>query len=199
MMYWSIRKEKGGDILLKKRYILVVLGVVSVLLVSLFSLALAGDVTPSGKPQPSNNKDCVEITALDWTSVSRSGFGRGAFLYEGREVELVFIFDPKQDFLNVTGMWMTFVAWSNYPAYPKIFDITLNDGMTITTPEKFYAEGQVSAASLEIDSSVHHEVKEGVNEITLENPRYVYDLGVEVAHMEIFRVTLFVEYEYQAR
>lgn len=184
--------------MLKKRYIITALGIVSVVLVSLFNLALAGDITPSGKPQPTANKDYVEITPLDWTSVrTRNGFEQGALLYEGRNVELIFVFSPKQDFLNATGMWMTFIARSDYPAYPKIFDITLNDGMTITTPEKFYADSQVSAVSLEIDSSIFNEMNEGTNKITLENARYVYDVGVEVAQMEIFKLTLFIEYEYQ--
>lgn len=106
--------------MIKKGYLVVMsLAVVSILLGSLLynSVIFGGKPTP----QPTAQKDSVEITLLSLTSY----LGYGIFIDYQRPATLPFAFDTKARFLNVTGLWITVVAYSSLNDIR--FNITLNE------------------------------------------------------------------------
>jgi len=181
--------------LLKKRYTIVTaLTIVSVLLGSLLYVNIT--IAQKGK-EPTVYKDSVEIAVLDWSS-------RGLYFGQNPQdtgvtlggdfspMTLPFAFSPKEVFQNVTDLWIRFTAQNTWPD-PKtiVVDISLNDGMEISTSEYYpKADWDSKVVSAHItDPNVHKTIIQGINKLTLAS-------SIE---FHIFRVTVFIEYKYQAR
>jgi len=171
---------------LKKRHVIMALGVVSVLLVSLFTLALAGDITPSGKPQPQPAvyKNSLSISLL---RVASSGWGSQgvAFVQPVGVYEIPFAFNPTETLLNVTNLWVSYI----YGTYaPNTINIYLNDILAAThyydnaKSIPFYTSSQVT------ETNIHNALNSGINVLSLEVTNTLY----------LQELTIFIEYEYQA-
>ncbi len=174
--------------MLKKRYIIIVLGIVSVLLGSLLytNLALAGDITPSGKPQPAIYKDSVELTLFTSPEI----LGVWGLLATDYPMDFPFRFSPKQTFLHATNLFVLVIA-THYIGNPTwiSFDLTLNDESTLSTGSLHYPPyAKLKTVSTNMLSAVGT-ITEGINMLTLSN---------STTDLAIFEVTIFIEYEYQA-
>lgn len=172
---------------------IVVLGTISVTLLSLFSLALAGDVIPSGKPQPEPTiyKDFSSISIF---SVTSSGWeGEGAFLSPERPGEVInenefpFIFKPKETFQNITTLWYSFL----YAGGPQTVEIALN-GMYVTSHSLYGSSAPVYVSFQVTDTSIYSALESGINVLALTQVGYTSGLRLQ-------DFSLFIEYNYQAR
>ena len=176
-----------------KRYLVVALGVVSVLLGSLLysSLVLAGDLSPSGKPQtPTVYKDSLRINIL---SVTSSGWeGQGAFLgpEEAGEVtnqnDFPFIFKPEETLQNITNLWYSFL----YVGGPQTVEVALN-GIYVTSHSLYGSAKPVYVSFQVTDTNIYSVLESGINILVLTQVGYTSGLRLQ-------DLILFIEYEYQA-
>lgn len=177
--------------MIRKRYLIVVtVAIVSVLLGSLLysNLALAG----KPEPQPSIYKDTAEITALDWIARYYNGEEYGIKIHVDSAwwypmQKFPFIFDPKPELVNVTDLWIsiTGTSYAAYNDYEFRLYVVLNDVEVWQGMTRF----DIPVAGI---TTVHIEnpnLNQGVN---------VIQLSVDDNVLTVHRITVFVEYEYQA-
>lgn len=147
-----------------------------------------GNLKVSIQESLQTRKDAVEITVLDWTS--RQYTPCSGYPIEWRVkldvVKLPFVFSPKPNFLNVTNLWITVIASTVSDVGTFSFNATINDATPVILTGYFYYD-RLGEASLQIEDTTT--ITEGINVITLSNP---------TADFLIYKVTVFIEYEYQA-
>lgn len=197
MMYQTMRKREGGDIMIEKRYLIVLtVALVSVLLGSLLysSLALAG----KPQPQPSICKDAIEITVLDWTdryyqSGSSESSEMGLTWFRGPTVvDLPFVFIPKEILLNVTRLWITLVVNSIYGDGLTNIKAKINNNFAVNFGSIWVDDIYLSSHTRYLEHDpVLNAISSGINLLQL------YDLSDY--DLLIYRITMFIEYKYQAR
>ena len=177
-----MRREKGGDVMIKKRYLVVLsLAILSVLLGSLLytTLGLAG----KPEPQPSICKDSVRISLL---SVGASGWeSQGALIITGVH-EFPFVFNPKEPFQNLTDLWFSFFYLTSRPTVT--IDISLNN-VYITSKSLLETTDPRPVSFQVTDTSLYYALTSGINVLTLTSMDAIY----------LQELTVFIEYEYQAR
>ena len=198
----SIRREKGGDMMLKKRYLVILsVAVISILLGSLFYI----NITLAPKRQePTILKDSVEITVLDWVSrryvATSEEFDYGISLYDAIPLSLVFSFSPKQVFLNITDMYVSIVA-STTQGQGRDHKLTVAvNGVATTTDGNPLSHYYLSVLTQHMTNpQVYATIEEGINTLTLSNP-FWWNLQPlwQPTMIFVYKVTVFIEYEYQA-
>jgi hypothetical protein len=196
--------------MLKKGYIIIALAIVSVILGSLFY----NNITQAQRLRIF--KDSVEITVLDWTArmVPLSSYydpvhiEKGVLFFQGNPVNFAFVFAPKQSFLNITNLWIVLIALApDYYTDAIRFSVTINSKVTVSTGEvQMYGESWDRAhpqqVSIQIkDYGVYQAIIEGINSITFSNPEFKHSVYGDWrnTNLEMFKIMLFIEYEYQAR
>jgi hypothetical protein len=192
--------------MLKKRYLIpLALAIISVLAGSLFY----NNITQAQSGRFRMYKDSIEITVLDWAEVtiqslsSGSRMDYGIMFLKDFPIKLAFGYSAKEQFQNVTNLWITILT----PTYEHAttlwkFNITFNDKVTVSSGEfKLYPSSyHIKAVTLHIESpDVYQIVPPQINTLTLSSlMKKSYDIW-EDAYLEIFKITLYIEYEYQAR
>lgn len=184
--------------MLKKRYIVIALGIISVLLGSLLytSLVLAGDITPSGKPQPTTFKDCMEISLLNFPSATSFSVYLRQF---GENVTMPFAFNPQENLLNVTDAWVSIIVRiGSASGYDVRFDFTVN-GVTAKT-YAWYAGNSPSLVSMPLTRPLCETITEGINTMSISGgEKWIWETSSwDPVELLLYQVTIFIEYEYQA-
>ncbi len=170
--------------MIKKRHLAIISAIVAVLLGGL----LYNSVAQAQIGRPRTYKDSVEITALDQSGVH-------VFTMD---IVLPFAFQPKETLLNITDVWAT-VTVGVYSAHDYKLDIVLNSKVTTTSEPRWCYTHSLAMFSMHIeDQSVNNTIREGINKLKVTNPQY-YDSGWKLGWMKIFKVSVFIEYEYQPR
>jgi len=180
--------------MIKKTYLAILsIAIASVLLGSLFYI----NITQAQGGKARTYKDHMEIVVLEWTSrefgVNSDQRDYGVALITDSPITLPFFFSPKEAFMNITNLWITFTAQNMYPAHLTIpVNITINDVATISTDE-FYPSMNIGlkVVSLHITNlNVYETITSGLNNLVLTSSENL---------LTVFRVSVFIEYEYQAR
>ena len=183
--------------MIKKRYLTILsVVIVAVLLGSLFHANIAQALALTGKPQPSSYKDSIEITLLD---MSGDNVAFGVRIYSAHPAILPFPFNPKDDFLSITGIWITTIAYSS--DYVR-HNITVKNITLKSTAIEYHGSYPIIASTY-IDASelLPETITSGTNVLTISNPE-VWDNGTgewTPYWLLLFKVTVFIEYEYQIR
>ncbi len=184
--------------MLKKRYIIITLGIVSVLLGSLLysQLVLAGELTPSGKPSPVTYARSVRIEVLHWTD--------DIYLFADFTCSLPFSFNPEQPFQEVTDLWIAIIVESSMTTnWNHMFNITLNEEIELSSGLHLLPLHSFPlTVSLHVtDPTVLQTLHQGINTIEISDP-YRQSLSnpsvMEPYAMFIREIAVFIEYEYQA-
>jgi len=164
--------------LLKKRYIILVSGIVSVLLGSLLytNLALAG----KPEPQPQVDKDTVKIDLKSCRISTETDPHINA--------TLPFTFNPKGHNFNLTRMWISFITGGNF--WHSI-DFNLNGATAITL--NYFTAYPDTITSFETDVDFYGAIVEGINVLTASE---IYRDPMIPTTEYIFYMSLFIEYEY---
>ena len=181
----------------KKRYIIISLVIVSVLLGSILysNLVLAGNMTPSGKPELQIYKDSAEMIVFDTRGGDRNYGAHISLPYDSPEFPFVFL--PRKDFIQITDIWITLVVAriGGTPSNLYKLDVVLNDNVTITTGSKTFADYTLSVYTVHIqEHSVYTVIDEGINKLTLTNPLVFTGIEWVYSPMIIFKATVFIEY-----
>ena len=185
--------------MIKKRYLMILsVAVVSVLLGSLFY----NNITQAQSGKFKTYKDYAEIVVLEWSaifgvtpifSVNADQRDCGVSPTPDSPITLVYLFSPKETFQNVTDLWIVFTAQNMHPGAQYIpLDITINDGATVYTNE-FYENVNFGLKVVSVhvtDASIYQTITSGVNKLVLTTSAII---------LTVFRVTVFIEYTYQAR
>jgi len=181
--------------MVKKRYLMILsLAITSII----FGSFLYNNVTFAGKPepQPSVHKDAVEITVLDWTaryyqSGSSVSSEIGLTWWIGAMVDFPFVFTPKGSVRNVTRLWITLVVNSRSGDGFTNAKAKINNNFTVNFDNMLVNDvfPLSNTRNLEHDP-VLNAIYPGINLLQLYD-RSDYDLL-------IYRITLFIEYEYLA-
>ncbi len=122
-------------------------------------------------------KDSITINLYE----SAEGFHAG---------DLPFSFNPKREFLHVTGLRVVIVAWSNIPEEPyNIYDITINEEVTFSV---YVESSRTLSRCWKIENLSFYQaiIPYETNYLRFSSGGYV--------HNEIFKVGVSIEYEYQA-
>lgn len=177
-------KEEGGDKLIKKRYIVVALAASSVLLSSLLYTTLV----LAGKPQPLVCKDAAEIDVFGWATrqyTYDSGYPKeqGIYVHGDYPADLSFIFLPKQNLVNITEIVIVLYATG---AIDLI--LTINGGNYNVGYISFVGPDHVSVKRIQLDPSPV-QLNEGINLLSLSGSS---------GYLSLFKLSLLIEYEYQA-
>jgi len=166
--------------MIKKTYLMILsVAIVSVLLGSLFY-----NITQAQKgKEPTIYKDSVKIELMSNRISTETSPHINA--------TLPFTFNPKGQNFNVTRMWISFIIGGNFW---HIIDFTLNEAPTISL--NYFVVGGNTITSFETDASFYGTIVEGINILTVSE---IYKDSVTPISENIHYMTLFIEYEYQAR
>lgn len=167
--------------MIKKRYLILSVAVISVILASLFYSNIT-QAEKGKKPTEEQFKDSVSISLKS----SRISTETSPHI----NATLPFTFNPKGQNFNVTRMWISFIISGNF--WHSI-DFTLNGATTISLN---YFVSSDTITSFETDASFYGTIVEGINVFTVSE---IYRDSVTPITEQISYMTLFIEYEYQAR
>lgn len=172
--------------MIKKRYLLII----SVTLVSIiFGSLLYNSIAQAGKPEPTLQKDAVEIDVLEWVtrqweSGSASGREWGIYVREGWSADFSFVFSPKQSIFNVTNAVIVVYATGNI----QNFVLSINN-VDFTVGDVQFPSDLPSTKLVQLDTNLL-QINEGINLLTLS--------GSGLSFLSVYKISLFIEYEYQA-
>ena len=175
--------------MIKKKYLMILsVAVASVLIGSLLYANLVLAVKP--EPQPSINKDSVEITLLDGNIAS------GARMWWWRNITLPFVFTPKAISINITDAWITLMVQAERPAGDEMrFNITVN-GVT-TRSYVWYSSNALTHVSMRIEKALYENITSGINLVSISNPEYwLIDSSWQPTNLFLYQANVFIEYEY---
>lgn len=200
--------------MIKKRYLVVMsLAVVSALLGGLLYTALGSTSAGKPEPQPSICKDSVEIELLDWSMRDKYYPLGDDHLEQGIvcvgppytiPLVLPFAFNPREKFVNVTDFWFSFVMAdeSGYTGYigKVFFNITINEDNTVSSESSINA-GHIHTISVHLNNpDILNTISPNINTLSLTHDHVeIYNIPQQNwRKMWVYRVTVLIEYEYQA-
>lgn len=171
--------------MIKKRYLIVLTAaIVSILLGSLLysNLALAG------KPQPSLRKDAVEIDILGWITRQWGYSGEskewGIYVRAGWDADLAFVFNVRQILSNITNIVVVTYATG------AVNDFTLSiNGAETNVGDASFPVDLLSTKLVQLNPDLI-QINEGINSLRLS--------GSGSGWLSVYKVTVFIEYQYQA-
>jgi len=170
-----MEKERGGDIVIKRKYVVICfLVLVSVILGSLFYASITQAQT--------TYTDSVEITILDWTGRNSGTTDcRPCRIKTNNWYAFPFAFNPKAQLANIVDLWITITGVSTSPDIA----IKLNDNRTDYGDIDFDGDYPTRHA---LQLPQKNSLRQGIN---------ILNLTATDIEAWIFRMTLFIEYEYQ--
>lgn len=165
--------------MLKRKYmILSALAIMSVLAGSLFY----NFITQAQKEKPLKKyKDSMRIDALSWREVGINFWGDGTY---------PFVFSPKEEFLNVTETWISVVI-SVVGERSQTIYLYLNGYLVYSW--EFPPVERLKITFAVTNSTVLQSIRPEVNILQERHS------SVTAYEMFMHEITLFIDYEYQAR
>jgi len=150
---------------------------------------------PEGEGQPGTTRNETEKTVLLEYIVHDSPVH---VAYTWHPAEFTFAFNPKQTFVNVTDMQIDVVFRPDISYNPHRFDIKFNDAVTISTGSVEIKQYYLISLVIPVENTdVYQAIYPGINTLAITNPCY-YDGGTWISwFIDLYRVVLTIEYEYQ--
>jgi len=184
-----VKKENGGDNVIKKTYLMILsVAIVSMLLGSLLyaNLVLAG----KPEPQPSIKKDSVKISILGWVTrqwTSTQNYQREVGIMVSRDypLDLLFMFTPEQSDFNVTDIYVVVYATGAIDQ----FSLDIN-GAGVNEPEIRLPVDTPTTMVFALNPTLV-QINEGINFLSMSTP-------IGPNYLFIYEIEVFIEYEYQA-
>jgi len=102
--------------------------------------------------------------------------------------DFLFVFNPKETFLNITDLWI-FMIYSTNDPNPTTMNIALN-GVQVSSDIFDNVHGYPTPHRIHLqDSNIYGALNVGINAMTLD----------VLVFMFVYEISVFIEYEYQAR
>ena len=163
--------------------------ILSVAIVSLlFGSLLYNQLALAGKPQPQTIKDTVEIDVFGWATRQHSqdpGYAKewGIYVEDAYPAEMLFAFSPTNNPSNITKILVTVFATDGIDH----FTVNVNGVDTDAGRVQFHDQ-KICTSVITLDPTVV-QINKGINSIRLSGKQ---------GWLSVYRLSVFIEYEYQA-